>query len=30
MPQVDSQFSLSLRASDKANKGATEVKSSLT
>lgn len=30
MPQVDSQFSLSLRASDKGNKGATEVKSGLT
>ena len=30
MPQVDSQFPLSLRASDKGNKGATEIKSSLT
>lgn len=30
MPQVDFQFPLSLRASDKGNKGATKVKSSVT
>ena len=30
MPQVDSQFPLSSRASDKGNEGATKVKSRLT